>query len=193
MLLAAGLTDINVALVVWTLVTFGLLLIVLKRFAWHPILETIENREKTIAEAIESAKRERAEAEKAAAEMRASLEKARTEAAELIRRNQAEVAAAKNELMATARKESEALLAQARASIEEERRAAVAGLRAQVVDIAIEAAGRLLQTQMDEKKQRQLVEEYLARLPKERRVSAHLFEDKIAHGTGERIQQLAGV
>jgi F-type H+-transporting ATPase subunit b len=102
--------------------------------------------------------------------MRASLEKARTEAAELIRRNQAEVAAAKIELMAQARKESEALLAQARVTIEEERRAAVAGLRAQVVDIAIEAAGRLLQTQMDEKKQRQLVEEYLARLPKERRV-----------------------
>jgi F-type H+-transporting ATPase subunit b len=170
MLLAAGLTDINVALVVWTLVTFGLLLIVLKRFAWQPILEMIESREKTIAEAIESAKRERAEAEKAAADMRASLEKARTEAADLIRRNQAEVAAAKTELMAQARKESEALLAQARLTIEEERRAAVAGLRAQVVDIAIEAAGRLLQTQMDEKKQRQLVEEYLARLPKERRV-----------------------
>jgi len=170
MLLAAGLTDINVALVVWTFVTFGLLVVVMKRFARHAILETIETREKTIADAIESAKRERVEAEKAAAEMRASLDKARTEAAELIRRNQAEVAAAKNELMAAARKESESLLAQARASIEEERRAAVAGLRAQVVDIAIEAAGRLLQTQMDEKKQRQLVEEYLARLPKERRV-----------------------
>src|SRR5213082_3449209 len=114
MLLAAGLTDINVALVVWTLVTFGLLLIVLKRFAWHSILEPIEDREKTIAEAFERAK---------------------------------------SELMATARKESESLLAQARASIEEERRAAVAALGARVVDIAIEAAGRLLQTQMDEKKQ----------------------------------------
>ena len=169
MLLAAGLTDINVALVVWTLVTFGLLVIVLKRFAWGPILETIETREKTINDALESAKRERAEAEKAAADMRASLEKARGEAADLIRKNQAEVAAAKTELMAAARKESESLLAQARQSIEEERRAAVADLRAQVVDIAIEAAGRLLQVQMDEKKQRQLVEEYLARLPQERR------------------------
>src|SRR5438067_12872126 len=113
MLLAAGLTDINVALVVWTLVTFGLLLIVLKRFAWHPILETIENREKTIAEAIESAKRAPAGAEKAAADMRASMEKARTEAGERIRPNQAEVAAAKNEPMATARKERESILAQA--------------------------------------------------------------------------------
>jgi len=169
MLIAASFTDVNFALAFWTAVTFALLLVVLGKFAWKPILETIETREKTIAEAIESAKRERAEAEKAAADMRASLEKARGEASEMIRRNQAEVAAAKNELMAAARKESEALLAQARASIEEERRAAVAGLRAQVVDIAIEAAGRLLQTQMDEKKQRQLVEEYLAKLPKERR------------------------
>jgi len=169
MLIAASFTDVNFALAFWTAVTFALLLVVLGKFAWKPILETLETREKTISDAIESAKRERAEAEKAAADMRASLEKARGEASEMIRRNQAEVAAAKNELMAAARKESEALLAQARASIEEERRAAVAGLRAQVVDIAIEAAGRLLQTQMDEKKQRQLVEEYLAKLPKERR------------------------
>jgi F-type H+-transporting ATPase subunit b len=169
MLFAAGLTDINVALMVWTTITFLLLLVVLRKFAWAPILETIEAREKTIADAIESAKRERAEAEKAAAEMRQSLEKARAEASDLIRKNQAEVAAAKAELMAEARKQSEDMLAQARQTIEEERRAAVAELRAQVVDLAIEAAGRLLQTSMDEKKQRQLVEEYLARLPKESR------------------------
>src|SRR5216683_1339156 len=125
MLVAAGLTDINVALVVWTTVTFALLIVVLGKFAWGPILQMIETREKTIADALESAKRERAEAEKAAVEMRAALEKARAEAAEM---------------------------------------------RSQVVDLAIEAAGRLLATQMDEKKQRQLIEEYLEKLPKEARV-----------------------
>ena len=102
--------------------------------------------------------------------MRASLEKARSESADLLRKNQQEVAAAKAERMEHARRESEELLKQARASIEEERRAAVAELRSQVVDLAIEAAGRLLATQMDEKKQRQLVEEYLEKLPKEARV-----------------------
>src|SRR6266851_3007652 len=164
MLVAAGLTDINVALVVWTTVTFALLIVVLGKFAWGPILQMIETREKTIADALESAKRERAEAEKAA------LEKARAEAAEMVRKNQQEVAAAKAELIEHARKESEELLKQARATIEEERRAAVAELRSQVVDLAIEAAGRLLATQMDEKKQRQLIEEYLEKLPKEARV-----------------------
>ena len=170
MLFAAGFTDVNFALSFWTFVTFLLLIVVLGKFAWGPILQMIETREKTIADALESAKRERAEAENAAAEMRATLEKARAEAAEMVRKNQQEVAAAKAELIEHARKESEELLKQARATIEEERRAAVADLRSQVVDLAIEAAGRLLATQMDEKKQRQLVEEYLEKLPKEVRV-----------------------
>src|SRR5213080_3945814 len=97
MLVAAALTDINAALVVWTTVTFALLIVVLGKFAWGPILQMIETREKTIAEATE-----------------------------MVRKNQQEVAAAKAELMEHARKESEELLKQARTTIEEERRAAVA-------------------------------------------------------------------
>jgi F-type H+-transporting ATPase subunit b len=169
MLLAAGLTDVNFALSFWTFLTFLLLIIVLGKFAWGPILQMMASREKTIAEAIESAKRERAAAEQAAAEMRASLERAREESAQLIRRNQQEVAAAKTELMEAAKKESEALLQSARRTIEEEKRQAIAELRSQAVDIAIEAANRLVQMNMDEKKQKQLVEEYLDQLPRETR------------------------
>src|SRR5881275_3521907 len=99
MLFAAGFTDVNFALSFWTFITFLLLIVVLGKFAWGPILQMLETREKTIAEAIESAKRERAEAERAAAEMHASLEKAHAEAAALVRRNQQEVAAAKAELL----------------------------------------------------------------------------------------------
>lgn len=169
MLLAAGLTDVNFALSFWTFVTFALLILVLGKFAWGPILQMIETREKTIAEAIESAKRERAAAEQAAAEMKASLERAREESAQLIRKNQQEVAAAKAELMAAAKKESEDLLQAARRTIDEEKRQAIGELRAQTVDLAIEAASRLLQMNMDEKKQKQLVEEYLEQLPRETR------------------------
>jgi len=161
-MVAAGLTDINFALSFWTFVTFVILLVVLGKFAWGPILQMIETREKTIADAIESAKRERAAAEAAAAEMRASLE--------LVRKNQQEVAAAKAELLARAKKESEDLLQAARKTITEEKRQALAELRGQAVDIAILAAGRLVQTSMDQQKQKQLVEEYLSQLPKETRV-----------------------
>jgi F-type H+-transporting ATPase subunit b len=170
MLLAAGLTDINFALSFWTFVTFALLIVVLGKFAWGPILQMIETREKTIAEAIEAAKRERAAAEAASAEMQAALERAREESAELVRKNQQEVAAAKAELIAAAKKQSDELLAAARKTISEEKRQALAELRAQAVDIAIEAAGRLVQMNMDDGKQKQLVEEYLSQLPKETRV-----------------------
>jgi F-type H+-transporting ATPase subunit b len=169
MLLAAGLTDVNFALSFWTALTFGLLIIVLGKFAWGPILQMIELREKTIAEAIESAKKERAAAEAASAEMKAALERAREESALLIRKNQQEVAAAKAELMAAAKKESDDLLQAARKTIQEEKRQAIAELRGQAVDMAIGAAGRLVEMSMDEKKQKHLVEEYIASLPKESR------------------------
>jgi F-type H+-transporting ATPase subunit b len=166
MLLAAGLTDVNFALSFWTAITFALLLIVLGKFAWGPILSMIETREKTISDALESAKKERQGAEAAAAEMKATLQKARDESAELMRRNQQEVAAAKQELMAAAKKESENLLEQARKTINEEKRQAMTELRASAVDIAIDAANRLVQMNMDQAKQKQLVEEYLKQLPK---------------------------
>ena len=169
MALAAGITDINVALSVWTAITFAILLVVLGKFAWGPILQMIETREKTISDAIEASKKERAAAEAASAEMRAALEKARAESAELVRKNQQEVAAAKQELMLQARKESEELLAAARKTIQEESRQALSELRAQAVDLAIDAAKKLVQSNMDEKKQKQLVEEYLAQLPRETR------------------------
>ena len=169
MLVAASLTDVNFALAFWTALTFGILIVVLGKFAWGPILQMIETREKTIADAIESAKKERAAAEAASAEMRLALERAREESAQLIRKNQQEVAAAKVELMAAAKKESETLLAAARKTIQEEKRQAIAELRAQAVDMAIDAAQRLVQMNMDEKKQKQLVEEYISSLPKESR------------------------
>ncbi len=170
MLVAGGFTDINFALSFWTAITFGLLIIVLGKFAWGPILAMLETREKTISDAIESAKSQRAEAEKASAEMRQTLAIARAEAAEMVRKNHAAVAAAKVELMAAAKKESDDLLAVARKTIEEERRQTVAQLRSQVVDLAMEAAARLVSMNMDKARQKQLVEEYLASLPKEKRV-----------------------
>jgi F-type H+-transporting ATPase subunit b len=167
---AAGLTDVNFALSFWTALTFAILIVVLGKFAWGPILQMLETREKTIAEAIESAKSERQAAEAASAEMKVALAKAQAESAEMIRRNQQEVAAAKNELMAQAKKESDDLLQAARKTINEEKRQALAELRAQTVDLAIEAANRLVQMNMDEKGQKKLVEEYLSQLPKEARV-----------------------
>jgi F-type H+-transporting ATPase subunit b len=165
-MLAAGFTEINFALSFWTAITFALLLIVLGKFAWGPILHMVEQREKTIKESLEGAEKARAEATAAAAESRAALEKARSETADLVRKNQAEVAAAKAELMAAAKKESEDLLTAARKTIAEEQRQAIAEVKNLAVDLAIGAAAKLIHSQMDAGQQKKLVEEYLSKLPR---------------------------
>jgi F-type H+-transporting ATPase subunit b len=167
-LAAGGITDINPGLTLWTGITFLVLLFVLGKFAWGPIVKMLAERERTIRDAIESAKRERGEAERMLAEQKAALARAQREAAELARRNQQEVEALRQELTARARKEADELVTTARQQIAEELNKARADLKAQVADLAIEAAGRLVKANLDDKTQRALVEEYIAQLPANR-------------------------
>lgn len=164
-LAAGGIADINPGLTLWTAITFLLLLVVLSKFAWGPIVKMLNEREGTIREAIESAKKERAEAEKLMAEQKAALATATREAAELAKRNQAEVETLRQELTAKARKEADELVASARKQIVEEKAKAVTELRGMVADLAIEAAGKLVKANLDDKAQRALVEDYLKQLP----------------------------
>jgi len=164
-LAAGGIADINPGLTLWTGITFLVLLVVLGKFAWGPIVKMLAERERTIRDAIESAKKERAEAERLLADQKLALAKAQREAAELAKRNQQEVEALRQELTERARKEADELVASARRQIQEEIQKARAELKAQVADLAIDAAGRLVKANLDEKAQRALVEEYIAQLP----------------------------
>jgi F-type H+-transporting ATPase subunit b len=164
-LLAAGIADINPGLTLWAAITFLLLVVVLGKFAWGPIVKMLDEREKTIREAIDEAKKERAEAEKLLSEQKVALAQASREAAELAKRNQLEVEALRVELTARARKEADELVSGARKQIVEETSKAAAELRGMVADLAIAAAGKLLVSSLDEKAQRQLVDEYLRQLP----------------------------
>jgi F-type H+-transporting ATPase subunit b len=164
--LAAGsLTDINPGLTLWAAITFLMLLGVLSKFAWGPIVKLLDERTRTIHDAIDSAKKERAEAERMLAEQKESLVRATREAAEIAKRNQQEVEVLRQELTARARKEADELVTSARKQIVEEKSKAVAEIRGMAVDLAIDAASRLVKSSLDEKAQRQLVEDYLKQLP----------------------------
>ncbi len=167
-LAAGGITDLNPGLTLWTAITFVFLLVVLSRFAWGPIVKMLNERERTIRDAIDAAKKERSEAERLLGEQKDGLARAQREAAELARRNQQEVEALRQELTSRARKEADELVATARQQIAEELSKARAELKAQVADLAIDAAARLVKANLDEKAQRKLVEEYIAQLPANR-------------------------
>jgi len=164
--LAAGLLDLNPGLTLWTGITFLILIGVLAKFAFGPIVKMLDERERTIREAIEQAKKERSEAEKMVADTKNALQKAQREAAELAKRSQAEVETLRQELTAKARKEADELVATARAQIQEEKGKAVSELRGQVADMAIEVAKRLIPQAVDEKTHRALVDDYVKQLPK---------------------------
>jgi F-type H+-transporting ATPase subunit b len=166
--LAAGIMDLRPGLVIWTAITFLILVVVLSKYAWGPIVKMLDERERTIREAIEQAKKERAEAERMLSEQTAALAAAQREAAALAQKSRQEVEVLRQELTARARKEADELIASSRVQIQEEKAKALSELKGQVADLAIEAARRLIQSSLDEKAQRALVEEYIAQLPAER-------------------------
>ena len=163
--LAAGIMDLNPGLSLWTAITFLVLIGVLWKFAFGPITKMLAERESTIRDAIDSARTEREEAEKLLARQKEALAKAQRDAAELAKRNQQEMEAFRAQLTAQARKEADELVASARKSIQEERKIAITQLRAEVADLAVAAASRIVKSSLDEKTQRQLVDEYIKELP----------------------------
>jgi F-type H+-transporting ATPase subunit b len=163
LLFAAGLLDIEPGLIFWTLITFGLLFVFLRWKVFGPILKVTEERERRIRETVEQARREHEEAEKLLAEQRKLLGDARREAAEMLKAAMAQAEQAKVGLMATARKEAEDVATQAKRQIEEERKRAESQLRGMVVDLALEAAEKLLgEVLKDPARQRALIEQYIA-------------------------------
>ena len=159
--------DIRPGLIFWTIVTFIIAAIVLRLTAWKPILELVSEREKQIESNIESAKRERAAAEALLAEQKKEIAEARREAAEMMRKNQADMERFREELMAKSRHEAEQLKADAERVIREEQSKAVAEVKGIAVDLAIDIATKLLGEQLDGPKQRKLAEQFIEQLPKQ--------------------------
>lgn len=161
-----GILTINPGLVFWTIVSFVLLLVILRKFAWGPILKALEDREHTIARALSSAEEANKKAEAVLAEQKALLARAESDA-ETVRetaRRDAEARAA--QMHAEALAKAEALLDRARREIALEESRAVAAVRKEAASLAIEAATRLLKRSVDTTDNRRLVDEFIREVEK---------------------------
>ena len=169
LVLAAGFTDVRPGLILWTLITFFIVAFLLRRLAWGPILKAVDQREKAISDSIESAKRERAEAEKLLGEQKTAIAGARAEAAEMMRKNQADMEKFREDLMGKSRKEAEDLKADARRSIEEERVKAISEIKQHTVALALQVAEKLIEEKLDDAKHKALAEKFVQELGKQPR------------------------
>jgi F-type H+-transporting ATPase subunit b len=155
--LDAGLLTINGTLIA-QLVIFLLVLGVLYRLAWGPLLRILNERRARIAQGVEATQKAMQELEAAERERQAKLEEARREAQTILDRIAKQGEDLRKELEVKAREQAEALIAKARAEIQQERQKAVQDLRSQVADLAVMAAGRIIGESLDAKKHRELIE-----------------------------------
>ncbi|MDP1830274.1 MAG: F0F1 ATP synthase subunit B [Archangium sp.] len=159
-------TDVKPGLIIWTWITFIIVLFILRKFAWGPLLSAVEGREKNITNAIESAKRERAEAEKLLGEQKTAIASARQEAADAVRKTQADMEKFREELMSKARKEADSLKADAQRAINDERVKAIAELKGEAAKLSIAIAEKLLNERLDDAKHQALAQQFVQDLGK---------------------------
>lgn len=151
----------NLGVAVWTILTFLVVLLVLRRYAWKPILESMEARERGIQQLIDDAEKTRAEAQALLDEYQRQLAEARAEGQQILAQGKAAAAHVREEMLEQARAEAESLVARASHEIDLERRKALAEIRERAVDLAIGAATKVIQESLDEEHHRRIVESYL--------------------------------
>jgi F-type H+-transporting ATPase subunit b len=151
--------------IIWTLLTFGVLLVLLKKLAWGPLLALLDEREKTVRDSLEAAERARAEADETLRKNQEILAGARRETAALLEQGRRESETMRAEILAQARQEALDLVEQGKRQVQFEQKQAIDSLRLQVADLAIGAAERLIRAELDDARHRELVADYVKSLP----------------------------
>lgn len=160
-----GLVELRVNLMFWTLVIFGILYFMLRKWAFPAILGAVEKREKALEDALAGAKRDREEAQRLLGEQQQQIEAARGEAQKFIADGRAIAEKMRTDMIEQTRQEQQAMLERARQEIEREKERAVAQLRREAVNLAIAGASKVIEENLDNSKNRQLVEGFLSSLP----------------------------
>ncbi len=158
--------DINPGLMVWTITTFILLVFVLGKFAWKPLLQSLHAREKEIADALQKAEEAKRDAEKMMQENKAAMEKVGNETARLLAESRTIAEQMKNDIISRANENAKKMLEQAKDEITREKDAALLQLRSEVADLAVTAAEKILDESLDTPKQKKMIDKVLQQLQK---------------------------
>ena len=162
----SGPFSINPGLIIWTLVVFGILLVLLWRFAFPSIVKSVEERERRIQKQLEDAEKANAEAQRLLEEHKKQIAAARNEAQDILAKAKTISQKERETLLAKAREEYDALLNRARKDIDAEKEKAIQALRREAVDLSIAAASRVIEANLDTDANRKLVSDFLESLGK---------------------------
>jgi F-type H+-transporting ATPase subunit b len=135
----------NVGNAVWTLAIFIIVVILLGKFAWGPVLALLQQREEFIHRSLSDAKRDRDEAEARLKEYAAKLQSAQREAVGIIEEARREAERLRDELRERAKSEADTLIKNAERQVQLETTRALQQIRKEAVDLSVTIASKLLQ------------------------------------------------
>jgi F-type H+-transporting ATPase subunit b len=155
-------------LMIWTLITFGVAVLVLTMFAFKPLQKALDERRQSIQDSVDAAEQTRAEAQRLLEEYKATLAKVRGESEEILERARSTADHAKAEMMVEAKVQSERVLEKAREQIERDTRAALRDLKGQIAELTALATEKVAASSPSAADQRRLIDEALAELDVEK-------------------------
>ena len=151
-----------VGLILWQAIIFILLFLLLSKFAWKPIINSLKDRERSIQEALDTAEKARHEMSQLKSDNEKLLQEAREERDRILREAREVSAKMKDEAHQDAKKISDKIVEEARAAINIEKQAAMKDVKVQVAMFSLEIAERLMKKNLaGDKAQKELVETFV--------------------------------
>lgn len=151
----------------YQIAAFFVLLLLLKKYAFGPVMNMMEKREKHVADQIASAEKNREEAEQYLKEQREAIQSAREEAKEIVENTQKMSDLQAKEIMENARREAERMKENAKQEINSEKAQAISALREQVSTLSVLVASKVIEKELDEREQERLIQETLREVGEE--------------------------
>ncbi|MCX7842461.1 MAG: F0F1 ATP synthase subunit B [Clostridia bacterium] len=146
---------------IWVALNLLILYFTLKKFLFKPVTEFMDNRARGIKESIENAEKNRAEAQKLKESFEEQIKNAKLEADKIIEAARAKAEKEYDSIVSSAKQQAEALLVKAREEIDRERQLAMREMKAQVAGLALAAASKVLEANMENIDNRLLVEKFI--------------------------------
>jgi F-type H+-transporting ATPase subunit b len=163
LVLGAGAEKFNTGDIIATLVIFLVLMILLKKFAWGPLMGIMQEREELVANGIDAAEKAKKETKALLEEQKSLLKEARTEAQSIIEGAKKQGEATREEIVSAARTEANRLKESAVRDIEAEKEKAIAAVREEVVSLSVLAASKVLGKEISEADNSALIKETIAK------------------------------
>ncbi|WP_188456683.1 F0F1 ATP synthase subunit B [Virgibacillus oceani] len=150
------------------LIFFIILLVLLRKYAWGPIMGMMQKREEYIASEIEAAEKSRAEAEKASQEATKQLKQTKQEAQKIIEDAKSAGVKQEQEIIQSARNEADRIKLAAQEEIQNEKEKAIQALQDQVASLSVLIASKVIEKEISAQDQEKLINEYIKEVGEER-------------------------